>query len=681
MNIGESVEICNSSAALNVPHSDIYTAILISAVLLQFVLVRAVSKSINAFNSIKRQSLAAKRQSISISDKTKALGHHHHGPDQGHHLHTQALSMLDFDDLTWSEKLRFFNVWFIILSVGNTCAIIGIVARLALTNFAPFELLLAIAALLIWASLVQYLESFTAFYSLVHTFRAATPQLLRFVLGVVPLFVAYVLFGIAYFGEVTESFGSIDRATNSLFSMLNGDALHDFFDALAPRDLVVSRIYLYSFISLFIYTVFNMFLSIVTQAFALNKLLSPISLDSHTNQAAADLELKVRNHRFHVHMPHGVEATVVPDRIDQMVAAVDASLASLSNGAPDDSANASNRKVSFYDESANGSDLGAGASAADRLDKRVSASSTSGAGVGGHRSSLRAATSQLPTEDVFALPHHGHEPAAVDRLQFSGAAGESSTRAYLIDVLLQQPPLEVVMAEAEAGVDFDCSSDDEQDDNVSIGLPENKRRSSSRALHAVPLLAAPQRSSLTTLLDGIANTSALAPLSPSASTAWRAKHVPSDEFSSSLSMTPPQASALSMSLLAHEAQAADARSEEFVVPAAPIAMDLREPHSISDLLQSIGAMQRACAHSVARGVRTGVASFFQQQQQISQIGASPAACQPRLQAPHDAECYPCGFADCLDCRLRALHERAFGDMKREIEELARHFFAMPANPL
>lgn len=45
---------------------------------------------------------------------------------------------------------------------------------------------------------------------------------------------------------------------------MNGDSLHDYFELLAPSGQsayrhFVSRFYLYSFISLFIYTVYNLF--------------------------------------------------------------------------------------------------------------------------------------------------------------------------------------------------------------------------------------------------------------------------------------------------------------------------------------------------------------------------------------------------------------------------------------
>jgi len=52
-----------------------------------------------------------------------------------------------------------------------------------------------------------------------------------------------------------------------LFSLLNGDAIQDNFEQLHPSYPVVSRIYLYTFISLFIYAVLNIFIAIVEDAF------------------------------------------------------------------------------------------------------------------------------------------------------------------------------------------------------------------------------------------------------------------------------------------------------------------------------------------------------------------------------------------------------------------------------
>ena len=64
--------------------------------------------------------------------------------------------------------------------------------------------------------------------------------------------------------EITERFSNLDLATNTLYGLMNGDSLHDYFETLAPSGQsayrnFVSRFYLYSFISLFIYTVYNLF--------------------------------------------------------------------------------------------------------------------------------------------------------------------------------------------------------------------------------------------------------------------------------------------------------------------------------------------------------------------------------------------------------------------------------------
>jgi len=102
-------------------------------------------------------------------------------------------------------------------------------------------------------------------------------------------------------------FATLDQACVTLFSLLNGDVIHDVFDQLHPvcsfllpacmsaclpcscdpcfpsplcscylcftlqQHPVVSRIYIYSFISLFIYAVLNIFIAIIEDAFFASK--------------------------------------------------------------------------------------------------------------------------------------------------------------------------------------------------------------------------------------------------------------------------------------------------------------------------------------------------------------------------------------------------------------------------
>lgn len=130
------------------------------------------------------------------------------------------------------------------------------------------RLLHATAVLLLWSCLVGYLEHNSHVYSIVLTLRWGAPRVLQFLIGVSPIFLGYALFGTIYFGTRIKEFGSMSASMATLFAVMNGDVILDTFDAFDLHHFAVSgKIYLYSFISLFIYVVLNIFVAIVEEAF------------------------------------------------------------------------------------------------------------------------------------------------------------------------------------------------------------------------------------------------------------------------------------------------------------------------------------------------------------------------------------------------------------------------------
>ncbi|CAH0518927.1 unnamed protein product [Peronospora belbahrii] len=130
------------------------------------------------------------------------------------------------------------------------------------------RLLHATALLLLWSCFVGYLEHNQHIYSIVLTLKWGTPRVLQFLLGVSPFFVGYALFGTIYFGNKIDEFGTLSASMITLFSLMNGDSIMDTFDAMDLHHFIISgRVYLYSFISLFMYVVLNIFIAIVEEAF------------------------------------------------------------------------------------------------------------------------------------------------------------------------------------------------------------------------------------------------------------------------------------------------------------------------------------------------------------------------------------------------------------------------------
>ena len=82
-----------------------------------------------------------------------------------------------------------------------------------------------------------------------------------------PIFLAYTVFAVAYFSNDIERFGNFPYALVTLFAVLNGDVIRETYMTLIPKYPVVGQIFMYSFITLFIYVVLNVFVAIIEESF------------------------------------------------------------------------------------------------------------------------------------------------------------------------------------------------------------------------------------------------------------------------------------------------------------------------------------------------------------------------------------------------------------------------------
>jgi hypothetical protein len=181
-------------------------------------------------------------------------------------------SELDIAPLSMTDKLRFFNLWLVLSLVASALnlsnALLGLSSN---RQYAPPEivrkLMLALGCSLLWVNLIAFLTHKPSYYTIVLTLGRAVPRVGRFVMGVIPIFLGYALFGMLYFGSWSERFGSLGLAMITLFSVLNGDVMRETFMDLLPFSPFVTQVYMYSFVSVFIYVVLNVFIAIVEESF------------------------------------------------------------------------------------------------------------------------------------------------------------------------------------------------------------------------------------------------------------------------------------------------------------------------------------------------------------------------------------------------------------------------------
>ncbi|GBG28775.1 Mucolipin-2 [Hondaea fermentalgiana] len=172
----------------------------------------------------------------------------------------------------WRDRLRFFNFWFVLASLAAVLNSGQAIARLVRSNgLAPVstgeKFAAGLGCGLIWVNSVSFLAHKSQYLTIVLTLNRALPRVARFLMGVVPILLAYALFGMIFFGDHAERFGSFGMSMITLFSVLNGDVIRETFMDIVSAYPVMTQIYLYTFISLFMYVVLNVFIAIVEESF------------------------------------------------------------------------------------------------------------------------------------------------------------------------------------------------------------------------------------------------------------------------------------------------------------------------------------------------------------------------------------------------------------------------------
>jgi len=121
---------------------------------------------------------------------------------------------------------------------------------------------------------MRYFQYFPKYYLVISSVATGLPNVLRFTLGCFPIYVGYALFGSLCFGDYSEKFSTIGNSFETLFCVLNGDVILETFNEVAiysPLGSFISRVYMYTFVCLFIFAVLNIFILIMTDAYNLVK--------------------------------------------------------------------------------------------------------------------------------------------------------------------------------------------------------------------------------------------------------------------------------------------------------------------------------------------------------------------------------------------------------------------------
>ena len=157
--------------------------------------------------------------------------------------------------------------------MGNILQLLsGVVGLLDKENMnASTDVLVGFGCMFAYFNIGKYLDYNIEYSTIYATLQRAFPNVIRFLIGVLPIFIGFTFFGLCVFWR-SERFYNTSSTTMALFSMINGDSIYDIISDLSGISFFLGQIYSYSFCLLFIVVVMNVFISIIEEAYVSSKM-------------------------------------------------------------------------------------------------------------------------------------------------------------------------------------------------------------------------------------------------------------------------------------------------------------------------------------------------------------------------------------------------------------------------
>jgi len=178
-----------------------------------------------------------------------------------------------WEDLSFTEKFRFFDVFLIVTMLGNIFQILGSIIAIY-QNFTPDtssailsikEACVGLGCMCCWFNIIKYLSYNKDFKATTNILSRSTTDFLKFLVGIIPLYMAFVFLGRCIFWKY-EKFETTQHAIVALFAIMAGDIIDETYTDTAAEG-IFSLIFLTVWLLLFMSAVHNVFISIISEGF------------------------------------------------------------------------------------------------------------------------------------------------------------------------------------------------------------------------------------------------------------------------------------------------------------------------------------------------------------------------------------------------------------------------------
>nr|NVI71491.1 transient receptor potential cation channel, mucolipin ortholog [Cucujiformia] len=132
--------------------------------------------------------------------------------------------------LSQEDKLKFINLWYIMIIINDILIIIGSavkeqIEKKSFTNdqWNVCSLFLGTGNMLVWFGVLRYLGFFKTYNVVILTLQKAAPQVARFLLCALLIYAGFTFCGWLILGPYHLKFKSLSSTSECLFSLVNGD--------------------------------------------------------------------------------------------------------------------------------------------------------------------------------------------------------------------------------------------------------------------------------------------------------------------------------------------------------------------------------------------------------------------------------------------------------------------------
>ncbi|CAK9034919.1 Mucolipin-3 (Transient receptor potential channel mucolipin 3) (TRPML3) [Durusdinium trenchii] len=169
--------------------------------------------------------------------------------------------------LSYRDVASMMSIWWAVTVLSNLLQLVA--AAFCLSSQPEIGLRftwVGFSSFCTWMNMIQYFESFPSYFIAFHTISRGGVRILQLFFSVAPFFFAFILLGVCLFWK-SAMFQNPESAAEMLFSLMNGDSIHDAFKEVRSVGGILLQAYLYVFIFLAIYVILNINIGIVEDAF------------------------------------------------------------------------------------------------------------------------------------------------------------------------------------------------------------------------------------------------------------------------------------------------------------------------------------------------------------------------------------------------------------------------------